>query len=70
MSVKFPVNPIVWMLVINGIYLVVGLLDIYFKWWPTEYVQAVWVVILSLPIWLPMQRIVSIDPIWKEFTRK
>ena len=65
MSVKFPVSPLVWLVVINCIYLVVGLLDIYYKWWPTEYVQAVWCVILSMPVWIPMQRIVDMDPFWK-----
>lgn len=69
MSVKFPVSTLVWMMVVNGIYLVVGLLDVYFKWWPTEYVQMVWVIILSLPVWLPMQRIVHMDPIWYEFRK-
>jgi TRAP-type mannitol/chloroaromatic compound transport system permease large subunit len=57
------------MIVVNLIYLVVGFLDIYYKWWPTEYVQAVWVVILSAPLWIPMQRIVDMDPIWYEFKR-
>lgn len=66
---KFPISTLTWMLVVNGIYLVVGLADIYFKWWPTEFVQAVWVVILSLPVWLPMQRIVRMDPFWYEFKK-
>lgn len=62
---KFPISSLAWLFGINSIYLVIGLLDIYYKWWPTEYVQAVWIVILSLPIWIPMQRIVNMDPIWQ-----
>jgi len=66
---KLPISPLAWMLGINCIYLVVGLLDIYYRWWPTEYVQMVWVSVLSLPLWIPMQRIVRMDPIWYEFTK-
>lgn len=65
MKMKLPISALEWMLGINLIYLVVGLLDIYFKWWPTEYVQAVWVIILSMPIWLPLQKFIDMDPIWK-----
>jgi hypothetical protein len=65
MSIKFPVSTLAWMLTINGIYLVVGLLDLYFKWWTPEYVQMVWMLVLSLPIWLPMRRIVRMNPIWQ-----
>ncbi len=60
----FPIGSLTWLLGVNSIYLVVGLLDVYFKWWPTEYVQAVWICILSLPLWLPLQRFIMIDPIW------
>jgi hypothetical protein len=69
MSIKFPLSTLAWMMAVNGIYLVVGFLDIYFKWWPTEYVQMVWVVVLSLPVWIPMQRFVRMDPIWYEFKK-
>lgn len=69
MSIKFPLSTLAWMMIVNGIYLVVGFADIYYKWWPTEYVQMVWVIILSLPVWLPMQRIVNMDPIWYEFRK-
>ena len=66
---KFPISTLAWMMAVNGIYLVVGFLDIYFKWWPTEYVQMVWIIILSLPVWIPMQRFVCMDPIWYEFKK-
>ena len=69
MKVKFPVNPIVWMLTINIIYMIVGFADLYYHWWPVEYVQAVWCLVLSLPLWIPMHRIVAMDPIWKEFRK-
>ena len=66
---KLPIRPLEWLLGINLVYLVVGLADIYFKWWPTEYVQATWLLIVSTPLWIPMQRIVRIDPIWYEFKK-
>lgn len=65
MKMKLPISTLEWMLGINLIYLVVGLLDIHYQWWPTEYVQAVWVTILSMPIWLPLQKFIDMDPIWK-----
>ena len=64
---KLPISPLTWLVSINFIYLIVGSINIFaYKFTETEYIQAVWIVILSLPIWLPMGKIINMDPIWKQ----
>ena len=64
---KLPISPLTWLVSINFIYLIVGSINLFaYKFTETEYIQAVWIVILSLPIWLPMGKIINMDPIWKQ----
>jgi hypothetical protein len=67
MKIKLPISTLAWLLIINSIYLVVGMINIFaYKFTETEYIQAVWILILSLPLWLPMGKIINMDPIWKQ----
>lgn len=48
------------------VYFILGLLDLFwYRFTEPEVLQAVWVVVLALPLLVPMQRIVRIDPLWK-----
>jgi len=48
------------------VYFILGMLDLFwYRFAEPEVLQAVWVVVLALPLLVPMQRIVRIDPLWK-----
>ena len=48
------------------VYFIAGILDLFwYRFAEPEVLQAVWVVVLALPLLVPMQRIVRIDPLWK-----
>ena len=48
------------------VYFILGMLDLFwYRFAEPEVLQAIWVVVLALPLLVPMQRIVRIDPLWK-----
>lgn len=48
------------------IYFIVGMINLFwYKFAEIEYIQMTWVLILALPLCIPMQRIVKIDPFWR-----
>jgi hypothetical protein len=58
-----------WLFWMSAIYLVAGFIQIYvYEFSPRlEYIQAVWVVSLSLPLWIkPMAQWLNIKTIWEQ----
>ena len=56
-----------WLYWVSMIYLTVGMFDIFiYRFCRTEYIQAVWVVVLSLPLWIrPLARKLNIKCVWE-----
>jgi hypothetical protein len=54
------------MVITAGTYLVAGLINLFvYRFTEAEYISAVYVLVLSLPIWLPMGKLVNFIPVWK-----
>lgn len=55
-----------WMFWVSAIYLIVGIVNIWvYPFTKVEYIQAVWVVILSLPLWItPLARWLNMNSLW------
>jgi hypothetical protein len=54
-----------WLVLCCAPYLVVAIINLF---WPfgMEYIQVIWLVVLSLPLWLsPVSKFVGIKPLWK-----
>ena len=56
-----------WLFWVSVIYLAVGMFDIFiYPFCRTEYIPAVWVVVLSLPLWVkPLARKLNMKVIWE-----
>jgi hypothetical protein len=64
-------TPLKYLVIVGLIYLVAGLANLYWKWFPAEYISMVYVLVISLPLWIPpIGRWAKIDPIWKIFPGK
>ncbi len=63
---KLPLSPLEYMVITAGTYLVAGLINLFvYRFTEAEYISAVYVLVLSLPIWLPMGKLVNFIPVWK-----
>ncbi len=63
---KLPISSLTWLVSTSIIYSVVALFNIFaYKFSETEFIQMVWVLVTSTPLWLPMRRFIDIDPVWK-----
>lgn len=55
-----------WMVYTGTIYLVAGFVNLFYKFSPMEILQAVYVVVLSLPLWVPpISRWVGVKLFWR-----
>ena len=60
----FPMSPAVWLISVNLAYLVVGLINLFvYNFTHTEVIQMAWILVLMLPVWCPMKRIVKDSPL-------
>lgn len=67
---KKRIGGLTYLVCVAGIYLIAGLSNIHYEFVPGEYLSMVYVLVLSLPLWIPgMDRFVSVDPIWKILRR-
>jgi len=65
--VKFPVSTGVWLVVAATIYVVSFLTDLFvYRFVDPVYIQAVWILVTALPLYVPMQKIVRFDPLWSK----
>lgn len=60
------ISPLQYLVIVNVIYFVVGMINIFgYKFTETEYIQLVWVLILMLPVFLPIRKLVRGSPLWR-----
>jgi hypothetical protein len=60
------IGPGNWLVLCSTVYMVVALSNLAWPFTEIEYIQAVWLVVLSLPLWLsPVSKFVGIKPLWK-----
>jgi hypothetical protein len=66
-AIDMKMNPGRWLLYISTIYLVVALVNIlYYHFTSTEIIQAIWLFVLSAPLWVPpLSRWVGVKLFWK-----
>lgn len=63
---KLPVSPVTWMTTTTAVYVVTALLNTFmWQWTSVEYIQMVWLLLLALPVFVPMTRVVKMEPIWR-----
>ena len=54
------------MLIVTSLYLVAGLANLFvYKFAQLEHIQAVWLLILSIPVWAKIPKLVKNTPLWK-----
>jgi len=62
----FPLTGGAWLLSCCIIYALVGLFNVFvYSFTRVEYIQAVWMLIMSLPLWIRMKWLVLIDTVWE-----
>ena len=61
-------TPLQYLVIVNLIYFFVGMFNIFgYKFTETEYIQAVWILILMIPVLLPVGKLVRGSPIiWRK----
>ena len=63
---KLPLSPLQYMLIVTSLYLVAGLANLFvYKFAQLEHIQAVWLLILSIPVWAKIPKLVKNTPLWK-----
>lgn len=63
---KLPLSGGEWLFINGFIYLIVGLVDVF--WYNSTYIvviQLVWLLMLWLPLIVPMEKIINVNPIWR-----
>lgn len=54
-----------WLFLCSAIYLIAATIDLFvYNFCRIEYMQIAWVVVMSLPLIIPMQKIVDVKPLW------
>lgn len=61
----FPLSSLAWMIITCTIYVSVGFANLFYNFAKLEYIQAVWIFVMALPIYIPLKPIVNFDPFWK-----
>ena len=64
--IKLPLSGGEWLFINGFIYLIVGLVDVF--WYNSTYIvviQLVWLLMLWLPLIVPMEKIINVNPIWR-----
>ena len=66
-KMKIKMDGGLYLLTITVVYAIIGLLNVFvFNWTRTEYIQLVWLIALSLPLWLkPVARWCKIKTLWE-----
>ena len=60
------ISPLQYLVIVNVIYFFVGMFNIFgYKFTETEYIQLVWVLILMLPVFFPIRKIVRGAPLMR-----
>jgi hypothetical protein len=63
---KLPLSPLAYMILVGSVYLIAGLVNFFvYEFAKLEYIQLVWLVVLSLPVFVPMRKIVRGSPLWR-----
>jgi hypothetical protein len=64
---KIKMDSGLYLLTVTVIYAIVGLFNVFvFEWTKTEYIQLVWMLVLSLPLWLkPVARWCKMKTLWE-----
>ena len=61
---KLPISPGEYMFWTGLIYFVVGMYDIFVdRFIEPEYLQMIWILVLMVPVWIPMNKIVYNTPL-------
>lgn len=64
-------TPGLWLCLTGLVYALVAFVNLSFKFTELEYIQAVWLLITALPLFVPaLARWVKIETVWKTFSRK
>ena len=64
---KLPISSDVWLLSTTAIYVVVCLFNIFLhRFSDGNTIQLVWLIVTALPLFVSMQKIVRMNPIWKK----
>lgn len=59
-------SPLQYLVVVNVIYFFVGMFNIFgYRFTESEYIQAVWIFILMIPVFFPVNKFVSGAPLWR-----
>ena len=68
---KLPISPGLWMIYCGIIYLIVGMLVVYNRWWDPELTTVAYCLILSLPLWVkPIARWVGVETVFESIKGK
>ena len=63
---KLPISPGEYLFVTGLIYFVAGMYVIYVdRFIEPEWLQLIWILVLMIPLFVPMKRIVRNTPLWK-----
>lgn len=63
---KLPLQPGTWLFSTCIIYALVAVINLFvYKFTSTEYIEMTWLWITAMPLFFPMRKVVSIDPIWR-----
>jgi hypothetical protein len=66
-KMKIKMDGGLYLLTVTVIYAIIGLLNIFvYTWTRTEYIQIVWMLVLSLPLWIkPIAKWCNMQTIWE-----
>ena len=66
-KMKIKMDGGLYLLMVTVIYAIIGLLNIFvFEWTRIEYIQIIWILVLSLPLWIkPIARWCNMQTIWE-----
>lgn len=63
MRKKLPLSTLQWLVITSTVYGILGLVNLFiYRFADLEVIQAVWVLITALPVFVPMYKIVDIHP--------
>jgi len=67
MKMKIKMDGGLYLLIVTVIYAIIGLINVFvFEWTRIEYVQIIWILVLSLPLWIkPIARWCNMQTIWE-----
>ena len=61
-----PLRPVSWLFFTCIVYLLVVDINLFvYKFTSVDYIQAVWLFVTALPLFIPMRKIVDINTFWR-----